>query len=164
MLMDWIKIIDPNHLSAEVIGSVGTEKVATIDVIKEDECFDNRTNTKTSKYCVFFKEDGIVPLILNKTNAKTLKRLFSPDSDDVTKCYGHKIVLRVEEVKFGRNMTTGIRIKEYSEEKCPICGETIVPYAGKTVDEVKEMAKNHFGEIMCGKCMKNKAKEGKKDD
>ena len=158
--MDWIKIIDPNHLSAEVLGSTGTEKVVTIKEIKEDECFDNKTNTKTSKYCVFFVED-IVPLILNKTNAKTLKRLFSPNSDDVTKCYGHKIILKVEDVKFGRNMTTGIRIKEYSEEKCPICGDMIVPYAGKTVEEIKSISQNHYGEIMCGKCMKNKAKEGK---
>ena len=158
--MDWIKIIDPNHLSAEVLGSTGTEKVVTIKEIKEDECFDNKTNTKTSKYCVFFAED-IVPLILNKTNAKTLKRLFSPNSDDVTKCYGHKIILKVEDVKFGRNMTTGIRIKEYSEEKCPICGDVIVPYAGKTVEEIKSISQNHYGEIMCGKCMKNKAKEGK---
>lgn len=158
--MDWIKIIDPNHLSAEVLGSTGTEKVVTIKEIKEDECFDSKTNTKTSKYCVFFVED-IVPLILNKTNAKTLKRLFSPNSDDVTKCYGHKIILKVEDVKFGRNMTTGIRIKEYSEEKCPICGDVIVPYAGKTVEEIKSISQNHYGEIMCGKCMKNKAKEGK---
>lgn len=158
--MDWIKIIDPNHLSAEVLGSTGTEKVVTIKEIKEDECFDNKTNTKTSKYCVFFVED-IVPLILNKTNAKALKRLFSPNSDDVTKCYGHKIILKVEDVKFGRNMTTGIRIKEYSEEKCPICGDVIVPYAGKTVEEIKSISQNHYGEIMCGKCMKNKAKEGK---
>lgn len=158
--MDWIKIIDPNHLSAEVLGSTGTEKVVTIKEIKEDECFDNKTNTKTSKYCVFFVED-IVPLILNKTNAKTLKRLFSPNSDDVTKCYGHKIILKVEDVKFGRNMTTGIRIKEYSEEKCPLCGDVIVPYAGKTVEEIKSISQNHYGEIMCGKCMRNKVKEGK---
>ena len=69
--------------------------------------------------------------------------------------------MKVEDVKFGRNMTTGIRIKEYSEEKCPLCGDVIVPYAGKTVEEIKSISQNHYGEIMCGKCMKNKAKEGK---
>lgn len=159
----WLKIIDPNHLSAEILGNVGTEKVVTIKEIKVDDCFDNRTNTKTSKYCVFFVED-IPPMILNKTNSKTLKRLFSPDSEDVSKCYGHKIILTVENVRFGREQTTGIRIKEYSEEKCPICGEVIAPYAGKTVEEIKAISQNHYGEIMCGKCMKNKAKEGKKDD
>ena len=161
--MDWIKIIDPNHLSAEVLGSVGTERVVTIKEISFDECFNTKTSSKEYKYCLHFTED-LVPLILNKTNAKTLKRLFAPNSDDVTPCYGHKIILRVEEVKFGRNMTTGIRIKEYSEEKCPVCGGTIVPYAGKTVDEIKAMSMDHFGEIMCGKCMNKKAKEGKQDD
>lgn len=158
----WMKIIDPKHLSAEVLGDVGTEKVVTIKEIKLDECFDSRTGAKSEKYCAFFEE--MPPMVLNKTNSKTLKRLFSADSDDVSKCYGHKIILKVESVKVGRDQTTGIRIKEFSEEKCPVCGEVIVPYAGKTVEEVKAMSKNHFGEIMCGKCMKNKAKEGKKDD
>lgn len=161
--MSWTKIIDPNHLSAEVLGAVGTEKVVTIKEIKFDECFDNVTKTKTSKYCAFFDED-IPPMILNKTNSKTLKRLFSPNSDDETLCYGHKIILTVESVRFGREQTTGIRIKEFSEEKCPVCGEVIFPYAGKTVEEIKSMSKDHFGSVMCGKCMNKKAKEGKKDD
>ena len=156
----WMKIIDPNHLSAELLGNVGTEKVATIKEIKQDECCDTRTGAKSMKYCLFTEE--FPPMVLNKTNAKTLKRLF--DDEDPSKCYGHKVLLTVAKVKFGREETTGIRIKEYSEEKCPICGETIVPYAGKTVEQIKAMSQDHFGQVMCGKCMNKKAKEGKDND
>lgn len=98
-------------------------------------------------------------MVLNKTNAKTLKRLFSPNSDNPADAFGHKVILKVENVKAFGKTTTGIRIKEYSEEKCPICGKAILPYAGKSVAEIKEISQRNLGEIMCGECMKKKAKE-----
>ena len=47
------------------------------------------------------------------------------------------------------------------EEKCPVCGKVILPYAGKSVAEIKEISKRNLGQVMCGECMRNKAKEGK---
>lgn len=98
-------------------------------------------------------------MVLNKTNAKTLKRLFSPNSDTPSDAFGHRIILKVEEVKAFGKKTTGIRIKEFSEEKCPVCGKVILPYAGKTVAEIKEISQRNLGSVMCGECMKTKAKE-----
>ena len=72
-----------------------------------------------------------------------------------------KQVLKVENVKAFGKTTTGIRIKEFSEEKCPVCGKIILPYAGKSVQEIKEISQRNLGSIMCGECMKNKAKEKK---
>ena len=98
-------------------------------------------------------------MVLNKTNAKALKRLFSPNSDNPADAFGHRVILKVEEVKAFGKKTTGIRIKEFSEEKCPICGKVILPYAGKSVAEIKEISQRNLGQVMCGECMKNKAKE-----
>ena len=156
-LQSWEKIIDPNFINAELIGDVGAERVVTIKDIDMAECYDEGTKAKMQKQTVFF--DECKPMVLNKTNAKTLKRLFSPNSDDPSNAFGHKIILKVESVKAFGKTTTGIRIKEYSEEKCPICGKAILPYTGKTVAEIKEISKRNLGEVMCGECMKNKAKE-----
>ena len=72
--------------------------------------------------------------------------------------------MKVERIKaFGKEVDA-IRIQEYSEEKCPICGKAILPYAGKSVAQIKEISQRNLGEIMCGECMKNKAKENKKDE
>ena len=155
-LESWEKIIDPNFINAELIGDIGAEKVVTIKDIDMAECYDEGTKQNLQKQTVFFKE--CKPMVLNKTNAKTLKRLFSPNSDDPKNAFGHKIVLKVEEVKAFGKKTTGIRIKEFSEEKCPVCGKPILPYAGKTVAEIKEISKRNLGSIMCGQCMKDKAK------
>ena len=155
-LESWEKIIDPNFINAELIGDIGAEKIVTIKDIDMAECYDEGTKMKIQKQTVFF--DECKPMVLNKTNAKTLKRLFSPNSDDPKNAFGHKVILKVEEVKAFGKKTTGIRIKEYSEEKCPICGKAILPYAGKSVAEIKEISKRNLGEIMCGLCMKEKAK------
>ena len=45
-------------------------------------------------------------MILNKTNARMLKKLFSPDDDDPRLCIGHKITLYVVSVKVGGQETT----------------------------------------------------------
>lgn len=157
MLNSWEKVIDNNFISAEMIGTAGAEKIVTITDIDFAECYDDQKKQKVQKQTVFFQESK--PLVLNKTNAKTLKRLFSPNSDDPSDCVGHKVILKVENVKAFGKMTDAIRIKEFSEEKCPICGKVILPYAGKTVEEVKEISMRNLGEVMCGECMKIKAKE-----
>ena len=158
-LESWEKIIDPNFLNAELIGEVGAERVVTIKDIDMAECYDDATKQKVQKQTVFFEE--CKPMVLNKTNAKTLKKLFSPNSDNPADAFGHRIILKVENVKAFGKQTTGIRIREYSEEKCPICGKAILPYAGRSVAEIKEISARNLGSVMCGECMKNKAKEKK---
>ena len=160
-LPSWEKIIDPNFINAELIGDIGAERVVTIKDIDMAECYDEGTKAKVQKQTVFFEE--CKPMVLNKTNAKTLKRLFSPNSDTPSDAFGHRVILKVEEVKAFGEKTTGIRIKEFSEEKCPVCGKVILPYAGKSVAEIKEISKRNLGQVMCGECMRNKAKEGKSE-
>ena len=162
MIDSWEKIIDPNFLSAEIIGEAGAEKVVTIKDIDFAECYDEKTKQKVQKQSVFFEETK--PLVLNKTNSKKLKKLFSPNSDKPRDAIGHKVVLKVERIKaFGKEVDA-IRIQEYSEEKCPVCGKAILPYAGKSVAQIKEISQRNLGEIMCGECMKQKAKEKNKDE
>ena len=158
-LPSWEKIIDPNFINAELIGDVGTERVVTIKDIDMAECYDDQSKAKVQKQTVFFEE--CKPMVLNKTNAKTLKKLFSPNSDNPADSFGHKVILRVESVKAFGKVTTGIRIHEFSEQTCPVCGKVIMPYAGKTVQEIMDISKRNLGQVMCGECMKNKAKEKK---
>lgn len=158
MIESFEKIIDPNFINAELIGSEGAERIVTIKDIDYAECFDQKTKGKVTKQTLFF--DECKPMVLNKTNARTLKKLFSPDADDPKLCIGHKIILYVAPVKVGGQMTTGIRIKEYSEVKCDGCGQVIVPYAGKTVSQLIDISKRNFNQCLCGNCMKKKGDKG----
>lgn len=163
MLDSWEKVIDNNFINAELIGTPGAEKVVTIKDIDFAECFNDKTQKKESKQTVFFEE--CKPLVLNKTNAKMLKRLFSPNSDNPADCVGHKVRLTVEKVKAFGKETDAIRIKEYSETKCEECGNVILPASGKSVDALVEISKRNTGKVLCIACMKKfKAEMEKQKD
>ena len=157
MIESWEKIIDPNFINAELIGEVGAEKVVTIKDIDYMDMYDDKTHSKVKKQALVLEE--CKPLVLNKTNAKTLKKLFSPNEDRPEACVGHKVTMYVVSVKVGGKQTTGIRLKEFSEEKCPVCGKIILPYAGKSVEQIKDISQRNLGQVMCGVCMSSKAKE-----
>lgn len=162
MLNSWEKIIDPNFISAELIGTEGAEKVVTIKDIDFAECYDEQTKHKVSKQTVFFEE--CKPMVLNKTNAKALKKLFSPNSDNPADAIGHKVILKVEKIKAFGKVVEAIRVKEYSEEKCSDCGKAIMPAAGKSVAELIEISKRNCGRQLCLSCMQKVAAEGKNND
>lgn len=162
MLESWEKVIDANFISAELIGTSGAEKVVTITNIDFAECYDEQSKKKVQKQTVFFQE--CKPLVLNKTNAKMLKRLFSPNDDNPANAVGHKVLLKVEKIKAFGKETEAIRIKEYSETKCEQCGNVILPVSGKSVDELVEISKRNCGKVLCIACMKKFKEEKEKQN
>ena len=165
-IKSFIEILDPNFINSELIGSIGSEKVVTIKGFEQADFFDSKTQRKASGAAVFFEE--CLPLLLNSTNTKTIKKLFSPDSDDTSNAIGHKVVLYVTQThKPGGTrgeMINCVRIKEYSEEKCSDCGKAIMPAAGKSVAELIEISKRNCGRQLCLSCMQKVAAEGKNND
>lgn len=161
MINSWEKVIDNNFISAELLGTAGAEKVVTITNIDFAECYDDQRKQKIQKQTVFFAE--CKPLVLNKTNAKALKRMFSPNSDNPADCVGHKVTLKVESIKAFGKTTDAIRIKEFSETKCEDCGNVILPVSGKSVEQLIEISTRNCKKILCVSCMK-KYKEEKTNE
>lgn len=158
-LKSFVDILDPNFINSEILGGIGTEKVVTIKSFEKAEYYDQTTRKNQIGPAVFFEE--CLPLLLNATNTKTIKKLFSPNEDNTDLAVGHKIILYVTTTKVAGKEKNCIRIKEFSEEKCPVCGAVILPYAGKSVEQIKEISSRNFKQIMCGSCMNKKAKEKK---
>lgn len=159
MIATWDKIIDNNFINAELIGEIGAERIVTITDIDWAELFNPKTNTKESKVCCFFEE--CKPMVLNKTNAKTLKKLFGGSVDNPSMCVGKKVILYVIPVQVGKNVTTGIRIKEYSEELCADCGQPIKATSTKSVKEVIDISMRNCGRQLCLACMQKEAAKQK---
>lgn len=158
MIETWEKVIDPNFINAELIGEVGAERVVTIKDIDYRECFEQKTNSKVQKVSLIFEE--CKPMVLNKTNSKTLMKLFG--STTPADCVNKKITLYVAAVKVAGKQTTGIRIKEYSETLCEECKKPIKPMAGKSVAELVEISNRNCKRTLCVECMKKeKEKENK---
>ncbi len=160
MIDTWEKVLDPNFINAEIIGKVGAERVVTIRDIDFKEAFDQKTNSKVQKQSLSF--DECKPMILNKTNTKTLMKIFGADGGKPKDCIGKKIILYVANVRVGGKMTTGIRIKEYTDIKCESCGNVITAISNKTVPELVEISKRNTGKILCLSCMKKYKDEHEK--
>lgn len=157
--MIWSEVLDSNFVNSELLGEVGTEKVVTIKKIEKDtEYYCQQKGKKEKGLAVYFEE--VKPLIANSTNLKTLMRLFGGANEDVTKCYGQKVILYVTTTKVAGQIKNCIRIKEYSEQKCESCGNIIKPYAGKTVAQLVDIAKRNTGKVLCAECMKKFKDEG----
>lgn len=152
-LKSFIDILDPNFINSDLLGGIGTEKVVTIKSFEKAEYYDMKTKRNQMGSAVYFEE--CLPLILNATNTKTLKKLFSPDEDNPDLCIGHKIILFVTTTKVAGEVKNCIRIKEFSETKCEECGNVILPMSGKSVDDLIEISKrNCEGKALCVACMK----------
>jgi len=160
MISTFVKIIDPNFLNAELIGEPGAYITVTIKDIDYREAFNKKTNQSEMRQALIFEGD-MKPLLLNKTNAKTLKRLFSPNEDKPENCLGKTIELYVERTKVGREMTTGIRIREHHGIVCERCGKEIRPVSGKSAAEIAEIAKRNTGSVLCVDCMRAYKEEQK---
>lgn len=158
-LESWEKILDPNFINAELIGEVGTERVVTIKDVEYREAYDEKKQTKVTKISLGLEE--CKPLILNKTNIKSIRRIFG--TDEVSACIGHKIVLYVVAVKVAGKATTGIRIKEYSEVKCESCGKTILPTSTHSVAELIDISTRNCAKRLCVACMKKFKEENNND-
>lgn len=157
MIDTWEKIIDPNFINAELIGPVGSERVVTIKDIDYAEAFNQKTNGKEMKQSLFFEE--CKPMILNKTNAKKIRELFDPEGKDPRKCIGQQITLYVVNCKVGKNQTTGIRIKEASQERCADCGQLIRATSTRSVAELVEISTRNCGRKLCLSCMQKEARK-----
>ena len=88
------------------------EKTVTIDRI-EDENVDDLSGASSQKAIVYFRDEGIKPMVLNRTNAEALADEFD---DDEEKMIGEEIILYVDRnVQMGGKRVGGVRIKIPSE-------------------------------------------------
>ena len=162
MIETWEKVLDPNFINAELIGDIGAERIVTIKDIDFKEAYDQKSNSKAMKQTLFFEE--CKPMVLTKTNAKTLIKLFGTDGSSPQACAGRKIVLYVAAVKVAGKAATGIRIREYVEAECDDCGEILKPISSKSVSELVEISRRNTGRTLCLKCMQKEKEKRDKEE
>lgn len=165
---NWQKLkgLDNNYLSVVEFddGQGGLKDlVLEIEDVKQEEVTSNK-GRKETKTVVLFK--GAKPLILNKTNAKTISAVLR--SEYIEDWQNKKIKLFYNpDVTFGRKKVGGIRVRperveeEKPELKCTNCQKTIEPYKGITPEQIAKASKQSFGIQLCYDCSVLAKKAGK---
>lgn len=163
---------DADYLGA-IDFTAGAEPVLTIANLYNGEI--TLSQGKQKKKVITFVEERVPginevrPLVLNRTNWKTLKKLFGDMTASALK--GKKIQLYLQSGI--RNPGTkevgyGIRVRDkipegaggkYIPPKCEGCGKDITGLSGFTPEQIAATNKSRYGQCLCVECGKKRKAE-----
>ena len=146
----------------------GGDLILTIDRIYEEEV--KNQHGVENKPVMYFKEPGVKPMIVNKTNNDTITRLHGKRTK--TNTWAGKKIALYEAPESRSDDGFALRIREYIPKQdelfCEECGEMItdVTIDGKSY-KAKAIANNaltKFGKYLCYNCAHAAAGEEAGDD
>ena len=152
----WKKLTNPNYLGAYAFEQ-GEEKTGTIEVVKS-EMVKNTDGKEEECIVCHFKEKTLKPLILNKTNCKTITKLY--DTPYIENWAGKKITMYVKRVQAFGDITDAVRIRnkvadtKVPDIKCESCGKTIKGMGQYGPEFVANKNKERYGKCLCIECGK----------
>ena len=160
---------NPNYMGDYSIPE-GRDLVATIDYVQKEKV--TGVGGKTEEEVVAHFSDGNKPLILNKTNMKTIQKIYKTPYIEDWK--GRKIQIYYDRaVKFGRDTVGGLRIRPVIPTQqsvslvCADCGQAITAAFGKDAEWVSKYTHQNYGKELCAVCaqkLKEKQDAGKAPD
>lgn len=141
------------------IKSVGRESVNGADGKKED-CM-----------VIHFAEAGVLPMVCNATNAKTIAKLFkSPYVDDWC---GRAIQLYVDKVKAFGDVVEALRVRSFipkvtvakqTEYFCTDCGQKLTAYGKMSPAQLAQYTQTKYGKSLCPDCAAKASVDKTEDD
>lgn len=171
----WKKLTNPNYLGSWDFAA-GEERLLTIDRVLQEQVIDMENIKKdmnAKKPCIVahFREAS-KPMILNKTNCKTMQGLYN--TPIIEEWAGRQIIVKVEKVRAFGKLEDALRIKNEkpapaqtsSPPKSIICAECekpIEPIGDYTAEQVAALNKRRHGVDLCGVCS-GKRKEAKTNE
>lgn len=153
--------------------AAGAEPVLTIDNLYNGEI--TLSQGKQKKKVITFVEERVPginevrPLVLNRTNWKTLKKLFGDMTAATLK--GKRIQLYLQSGVRNpgtKEVGSGIRIRDkvpastgakYTAPKCEECGKEITGLTGFTPEQIAATNKQRYGKCLCVECGKKRKAE-----
>ena len=143
----WKTLVDWQSLSSSSMAE--EEKTLTIKSIDREEIVSNNGRKEVVPVCRFHED--VPPMALNKTNMRMMETITG--SDKIEDWYGKKIVVYVQKnIKFGKDLVSGLRIKPVPKRICEICGKIIS-------EEVYNGSIKKYGRAFCSAECKEKGEK-----
>ena len=152
---NWKQLFNYNYLGSYCFNK-GEEKVLTIKNVTKEIVVGEGGK---SEYCVviYFEETDIKPFVANKTNCKTITKIYnSPMTENWV---GKKIQIYTTTTKYKGELVECLRIRPFVPEdkptyKCSICGKEVD--TGFALASIKK-----YGKIYCSEKCKDEGINGK---
>ncbi len=159
----WKKQFHPNYFGTDALPD-GNDVVLTIGKVVE-ETVTSADGQKEQCQVMHWMEKDVKPLILNKTNCKTISKLLkTPYIEDWA---GHRIQLGAERVKAFGEIVDAVRVRQELPEDvqiaCEECGQMLTPAHGMSASQLAAYTKKRFGKVLCSECGKDAADKAKQE-
>ena len=161
----WRNEFEQNFFGSNLMPENGSDKVLTIREVKPEELM-NTDGKRSHALVCHWKEDAL-PMVLNKTNCRTISRLLK--ENDYTKWSGARIQVYVDHnVRAFGEIVDGLRIRnklpEDAKIKCEACGKLIEAAFNMSVSQLAAYTKKKYKRCLCAECAQAQADgAGKKD-
>ena len=165
----WKKLTDPNYLGSWDLqnGSI----VATIKRVEQKLIFNQTKGKEEACVVAEFSDPGIKPMVLNKTNCKTIQKLTG--TPFIEKWAGQRVEIKTEKVKAFGEVVDALRIgktappqreskrPEPAPAMCSDCGAAVTEFGGYSAQQIAASTKSKYGRVLCAECAKKeKEKRG----
>jgi len=155
----WKQLVNTDYIGAYALG--GEDLTLTIRETRR-ELVIGANGKKEDCMVIHWMERDYKPLILNRTNAKSITKLLG--SAYVEDWSGKRITLYPTTTKFGGEVVECLRIRPTLPKaavviKCDKCGGDIKPAGRMDVAQVAEYTKAKYGAALCAICAAAAAKE-----
>ena len=149
----WKQLVNMDYLGAYALPD-GNDLTLTIQKVTK-ELVTGNSGRKEQCMVMYFKEPNYKPMILNRTNSKSIQTLVgSPYVEDWA---GHKVTLYGSTTRFGGDVVECLRIRPTVTENatvyyCENCGNEVKGTPTFTVEQLVAGSKKKFGKTLCMDC------------
>lgn len=157
----WKKLTNPNYLGSYAF-QPGEEKAVTIASVGQETVTNPAEPEKKENCIVAHFQQPEKPLILNKTNCKTIERLAG--TPDIEQWPGVGIILCVQRVPAFGDLVEAVRVRPVKPFFCSDCSGVISGYGNKSHTEIREHTRKEYGRQLCAACATKAAESRRQQD
>ena len=158
----WKRLINPDYLGAYSL-EPGKDMILTIASVKREMI--TGTGGKQEECTVCHWQENQKPMILNRTNCKTISKVTG--SPYIEKWTGHRIQIYATTTRMAGETVECLRIRDKAPEDvqipCEECGQIITPAFNMSATQLAAYTKNKYDKKLCAECAKAKKQEAEND-
>ena len=151
----WKRLINPDYLGAYSL-EPGQDMILTIKSVDREMI--TGTGGKQEECTVCHWQENQKPMILNRTNCKTISKVTG--SPYIEKWAGHRIQIYATTTRMAGETVECLRIRDKAPEDvkipCEECGQMITPAFSMNVTQLAAYTKKKYGKQLCAECAKAK--------
>jgi uncharacterized protein with PIN domain len=148
----WKQLVNLDYIGAYALN--GEDLTLTIRTVRR-EIVTGANGKKEECMVMYWAESGYKPMILNRTNAKTISGVCG--SSYVEDWAGKRITLYPTTTKFGGEVVECLRVRATAPAaakivKCEKCGNDIRPAGRMNSEQLAEYTLSKYGMALCSAC------------